>query len=305
MKKSGGKAVRYNKWGYIFLIPFIVVYVVFQLVPLITTIYNSFFENYMSGLTQIGPNFVGFENYEKLFTSGDIWQYFKNTMVLWIMCFIPQIFLSLLLGAWFSDVSLKLKGTRFFKTVIYLPNLIMASAFSLLFFTLFADGGPINNLLMQISFISEPYKFLSHVGSTRGLIALMNCLMWFGNTTILLMAGMLGIDTSLFEAAEVDGATSTQVFFKITLPLLRPILIYVIITSLIGGLQLFDVPQILTNGTGNPVRSSMTLIMYLNKRLYSKDYGMSGALSVILFIITAILSIAVFKLSGNDDKRKE
>ncbi len=305
MKKSGGKAVRYNKWGYIFLIPFIVVYVVFQLVPLITTIYNSFFENYMSGLTQVGPNFVGFENYEKLFTSGDIWQYFKNTMVLWIMCFIPQIFLSLLLGAWFSDVSLKLKGTRFFKTVIYLPNLIMASAFSLLFFTLFADGGPINNLLMQIDFISEPYKFLSHVGSTRGLIALMNCLMWFGNTTILLMAGMLGIDTSLFEAAEVDGATSTQVFFKITLPLLRPILIYVIITSLIGGLQLFDVPQILTNGTGNPVRSSMTLIMYLNKRLYSKDYGMSGALSVILFIITAILSIAVFKLSGNDDKRKE
>ena len=95
MRKSGGKAVRYNKWGYIFLIPFIVVYVVFQLVPLITTIYNSFFENYMSGLTQIGPNFVGFENYEKLFTSGDIWQYFKNTMVLWIMCFIPQIFLSL------------------------------------------------------------------------------------------------------------------------------------------------------------------------------------------------------------------
>ena len=305
MKKSGGKAVRYNKWGYIFLIPFIVVYVVFQLVPLITTIYNSFFENYMSGLTQVGPNFVGFENYEKLFTSGDIWQYFKNTMVLWIMCFIPQIFLSLLLGAWFSDVSLKLKGTRFFKTVIYLPNLIMASAFSLLFFTLFADGGPINNLLMQIGFISEPYKFLSNVGSTRGLIALMNCLMWFGNTTILLMAGMLGIDTSLFEAAEVDGATSTQVFFKITLPLLRPILIYVIITSLIGGLQLFDVPQILTNGTGNPVRSSMTLIMYLNKRLYSKDFGMSGALSVILFIITAILSIAVFKLSGNDDKRKE
>ena len=151
----------------------------------------------------------------------------------------------------------------------------------------------------------NPYDFLGHTGSARTLVAFMNFLMWFGNTTILLMAGMLGIDTSLFEAAEVDGATSTQVFFKITLPLLRPILIYVIITSLIGGLQLFDVPQILTNGTGNPVRSSMTLIMYLNKRLYSKDYGMSGALSVILFIITAILSIAVFKLSGNDDKRKE
>lgn len=156
---------------------------------------------------------------------------------------------------------------------------------------------------MQIGFISEPYKFLSHTGSARGLIALMNCLMWFGNTTILLMAGMMGIDTSLFEAAEVDGATSTQVFFKITLPLLRPILIYVVITSLIGGLQLFDVPQILTNGTGNPMRSTMTLIMYLNKHLYSKNYGMAGALSVVLFIITSLLSLLVFKVSGND-KRK-
>ena len=297
MKKSGGKAVRYNKWGYIFLVPFIVVYVIFQLIPLFSTIYNSFFENYMSGLTQVGPNFVGLQNYIKLFEGGDIWIYAKNTMILWIMCFVPQIFLSLLLGAWFSDVRLKLKGSRFFKTVIYLPNLIMASAFSMLFFTLFAESGPINSLLIQMGFITEPYKFLSNVGSTRGLIAFMNCLMWFGNTTILLMAGMMGIDTSLFEAAEVDGATSTQVFFRITLPLLRPILVYVLITSLIGGLQLFDVPQILTNGTGNPVRSTMTLIMY------SKNYGMAGAVSVVLFIITGILSIVVFKLTGND-KRK-
>ena len=303
MKKSGEKAVRYNKWGYIFLIPFIVVYVIFQLIPLFSTIYNSFFENYMSGLTQVGPKFVGLQNYVKLFKDGDIWIYAKNTMILWIMCFVPQIFLSLLLGAWFSDVRLKLKGSRFFKTVIYLPNLIMASAFSMLFFTLFAESGPINSLLLQLEIISEPYKFLSNVGSTRGLVALMNCLMWFGNTTILLMAGMMGIDTSLFEAAEVDGATSTQVFFKITLPLLRPILVYVMITSLIGGLQLFDVPQILTNGTGNPVRSTMTLIMFLNNHLYSKNYGMAGAVSVVLFIITGILSLVVFKVTGND-KRK-
>ena len=115
------------------------------------------------------------------------------------------------------------------------------------------------------------------------------------------MAGMMGIDTSLFEAAEVDGATSTQVFFKITLPLLRPILIYVLITSLIGGLQMFDVPQILTNGTGEPMRSSMTLIMYLNKHLFSKNYGMGGALSVFLFIITGVLSLIVFRFNKIKD----
>ena len=303
MKKHSSKVTGNNKWGYIFLLPFMLVFIVFQLIPLVNTIYNSFFENYLSGLTQIGPRFVGLENYKSLFEGGDIWIYAKNTMVMWIMCFVPQIILSLLLGAWFSDTRLRLRGARFFKTVIYLPNLIMASAFAMLFFTLFSDGGPINSLLMQIGFIDTPYRFLSNTGSARGLIALMNCLMWFGNTTILLMAGMMGIDTTLFEAAEVDGATSTQVFFKITLPLLRPILLYVVITSLIGGLQLFDVPQILTNGTGDPMRSTMTLIMFLNKHLYSKNYGMAGALSVVLFIMTGVLSLIVFKVSGND-KRK-
>lgn len=221
---------------------------------------------------------------------------------MWVMGFVPQILVSLLLGAWFSNPSLRLKGQRFFKTVIYLPNLIMASAFAMLFFTLFSNSGPVNSILLQAGFISEPFKFLSNTWSARSLVAFMNFLMWFGNTTILLMAGMMGIDTSLFEAAQVDGATSTQVFFKITLPLLRPILVYVMITSLIGGLQMFDVPQILTNGTGDPMRSTMTLIMYLNKHLFSKNYGMAGALSVLLFIVTGILSMLVYKATNRNQE---
>lgn len=296
-----GKVVSYNKWGYIFLIPFVVVYLLFSFIPLVSTVYNSFFENYRSGLTQIGPNFVGLENFKAIFTSGEVWIYAKNTMIMWVLGFIPQILLSLLLGAWFSDPSLRLKCQGFFKTVIYLPNLIMASAFAMLFFTLFSDGGPINSMLIQMGILSTPFKFLSNVWSARVLVAAMNCLMWFGNTTILLMAGMMGIDTSLFEAARVDGATSTQVFFRITLPLLRPILVYVMITSLIGGLQMFDVPQILTKGSGDPMRSTMTLIMYLNKHLFSKNYGMGGALSVILFVITGILSMIVYKFSNQKE----
>ena len=296
-KKRAGTA-RYNKWGYIFLLPFVIVYVIFQLIPLIDTIYNSFFENYRSGLKQIGPNFVGLANYAKLITTGDLPTYFANTMIMWVLGFIPQIVLSLILAYWFSDPSLRLKGQRFFKTVIYLPNLIMAAAFAMLFFTLFSDSGPINSILVGAGIFSQPYSFFSHVGSTRGLVAFMNFIMWFGNTTILLMAGMMGIDTSLYEAAQVDGATSSQVFWKITLPLLKPILLYVMITSLIGGLQMFDVPQILTGGTGDPNRASMTMIMYLNNHLYSKNYGMAGALSVILFIITGLLSLLVYRMVG-------
>ena len=302
-KKKSGTVLRYNRWGYIFLIPFVVVFIIFQLIPLISTIYNSFFEHYFkNGLTEVGPTFIGIQNYATLFSSGYLPKYLGNTMIMWIIGFIPQILLSLLLGAWFSDPSLRLKHQQFFKTVIYLPNLIMASAFAMLFFTLFSDGGPINSLLMQMGILSEPYKFLSHAGSARSLVGFMNFLMWFGNTTILLLAGMLGIDTSLYEAAEVDGATSTQVFFRITLPLLRPILVYVMVTSLIGGLQMYDVPQILTNGQGNPARTTMTLIMYLNKHLYSKNYGLGGALSVILFIVTGILSVIVFKMNQASEK---
>ncbi|MBP5281188.1 MAG: sugar ABC transporter permease [Lachnospiraceae bacterium] len=304
-KKKPSKVVSYNKWGYIFLLPFVLVYLVFQLIPLVSTIWNSFFENYRSGLMQIGPNFIGLGNYIELFKSGDLLVYTQNTMIMWVMGFIPQIFFSLLLGAWFSDPRLRLKFSSFFKTVIYLPNLIMASAFAMLFFTLFSNGGPVNSILIQLGWTKEVFAFLDHTWSARGLVALMNFLMWFGNTTILLMAGMMGIDPALFEAAEVDGATSTQVFFRITLPLLRPILVYVMITSLIGGLQMFDVPQILTAGTGNPMRSTMTLIMYLNKHLYSKNYGMAGALSVLMFIITAILSFIVFKISTEKEGGKK
>ena len=142
---------------------------------------------------------------------------------------------------------------------------------------------------------------MSNTGSARILFGFMNFSMWFGNTTILLLAVMMGIDTSLYEAAEVDGATASEIFWKVTMPLLKPIFIYVLITSLIGGLQMFDVPQILTNGEGAPDRTTMTLIMYLNKHLFNKNYGMSGALSVILLIITGILSFAVFKVTTNQD----
>ena len=301
MKKKQSKVVQYNRWGYYFLIPFIVVYLLFQFVPLVTTIYNSFFENYRSGLKQIGPNFIALGNYLKILSNADLWKYASNTMIMWLIGFLPQIITSLLLGAWFTDPSLRLRCQRFFKTVIYLPNLIMASAFAMLFFTLFSDSGPVNSILMQLGIISKPFTFLSNTTAARSLVGAMNYIMWFGNTTILLMAGMMGIDTALFEAAQVDGATSTQIFFRITLPLLRPILVYVLITSLIGGIQMFDVPQILTNGTGDPARNTMTMIMWLNKHLYSKNFGMGGALSVLLFIITGVLSMIVYKTSSSSE----
>lgn len=298
------KRVNYSRWGYFFIAPFFIAFCIFSCIPLVSTIYNSFFENYRSGLKVIGPNFVGIENYITLITQGDLVTYFNNTMILWLLGFIPQILVALLLAAWFTNLRLRLKGQGFFKTVIYMPNLIMASAFAMLFFALFSDIGPVNSTLISMGIIEEPIRFLASKWGTRGLIASMNFLMWFGNTTILLIAAIMGIDLSTFEAAQIDGAKESQVFFRITLPLIRPILIYVMITSLIGGLQMFDVPQILTNGTGSPNNTSMTLIMYLNSHLYSKNYGIAGALSVVLFFISAILSLIVFYFSGTRNGNK-
>ncbi len=299
--KTKRSKISYAKWGYVFIAPFFLAYALFHFAPQLLTIYNSFFENYREGLTQVGPNFVGLKNYITLFTPDkngtiDILKYAGNTIVLWVCGAIPQVVISLMLACFFTSYRLKIKGQQFFKTVIYMPNLIMASAFAMLFYMLFSNVGPVNQLLTQFGWIDTPIDFFNIRFTVRGLISLMNFLMWFGNTTILLMAGIMGIDQSLFEAANIDGASSMQVFFKVTLPLLMPILVYTVITALIGGLQMFDVPQVLTNALGTPNRTSTTLVMYLNNYLKtSKNYGMSGAISVVIFVITGLLSLVVFK----------
>lgn len=177
--KTKRKGMSYAKWGYIFLAPFFITFFIFQFWPLATTIYYSFFEYFRSGLKIIGPNFVGLKNYAAMIQ--EVPKYFSNTMIMWLMGFIPQIIVSLVLAAWFTDLRLKLRFQGFFKTVIYMPNLIMASAFAMLFFTLFSNSetGPINSILLKLGIVAEPVRWLSNVWTARGLVGLMNFLMWF------------------------------------------------------------------------------------------------------------------------------
>ena len=301
--EGGGKpkSVSYAKWGYIFIIPFFVVYIFFTLVPQFLTIYNSFFETYRVGLTQVGPNFVGLDNFKTLFSADPdgiilVLKYTVNTVWLWILGAVPQFIIALLLAIFFTSYRLNIKGQGFFKTVIYMPNLIMAAAFSMLFYTLFSRVGPIQALLENWGWIDASFDFFSKQVTVRGMIAMMNFLMWFGNTTIVLMAGIMGIDQALFESATIDGANSVQVFFRVTMPLLMPIFVYCLITAMIGGIQMFDVPQVLTNGKGAPNEMTRTLVMYLNGYLTNKNYGMAGAISVFIFVITGVLSGFVYKM---------
>ena len=302
-KQNGEKAervmhhsVNYAKYGYYFLIPFFLIFLIFNLLPLMSTFVYAFFEYFfkLGGLQQVGPNFIGIGNFATLFTDINFWKYWGNTLIIWICCFIPQMIISLLLAIWFTDSRLKVRCSGFFKAIMYMPNLVMAAAFGMLFLMLFGNNGPINQIFEALT--GKTIFFPESTGWSRGILSFANWLMWFGNTTILLMSGIMGIDESIFESARLDGSSSVKTFFHITLPLLMPIFVYVLVTSMIGGIQLFDVVQIFTRGNGGPNLSTKTIMMYLYDLIKtSKNYGLAGAVSFFIFLITGGLSIIIFK----------
>ena len=169
------KSVSYAKWGYIFILPFFLSYAIFSLIPLADTIRNSFYEYYAFGLKTVGPNWTGLSNYTSLLSS-DLPKYAWNTFVMWILGFVPQIIVSLVLASWFTDARLKIRGKQFFKVVIYLPNLIMASAFAMLFFALFSNAGPVNSILLRMGVVGEAIRFMESTLGARTLVGLMNFL---------------------------------------------------------------------------------------------------------------------------------
>jgi multiple sugar transport system permease protein len=299
-KVTKRKTLSYAKWGYIFILPFFIVYAIFQLYPIITTFVYAFEEVMKPSVKMVNNGWNNFENFKFLFVDQDNrWlKYFGNTMLIQFMGFIPQMIVSLVLAVWFTDSRLKLKGASFFKAVIYMPNLIMATAMAQLFAAMFQRDGPLGAWLFPNSYA------LQQVWATRWIVAFINFTMWFGNTTILLMAGVMGIDDSIFEAATIDGAGPIRTFKDITMPLLMPIFIYVFLTSLIGGIQMFDVPQNLIPGDAGRGGSShqiKTIIMYLNDFLgSSKNYGWAGALSLLLFLVTGVLSFIIYKTTVTD-----
>ena len=191
-----------------------------------------------------------------------------------------------------------------------MPNIITAASVSALFLVLFGDGkyGAINSLLLSKEMIVEPIRFITDKTNSRILVMFIQTWMWFGNTMIMLMSGIMGINPSLFEAANIDGANSFQIFRKVTLPLLRPIMVYTLITSMIGGLQMFDIPYLLhTGNTLVPHIQTAAVFVYekFHKTPYSPSYGYSAAASVILFFITGILGIFVFFFNRDKDEAEQ
>ena len=306
------KSISYAKYGYMFIAPFFLVYCFFQIWPLIYTFILSFKGNQASY-----SDWVGLDNYSTILfgqgsaagsmaTHEEFAKALGNTFILWFGNFIPQILLSLLLAVWFTDAKVKLPGKGFFKVVMYMPNIITAASVAALFVNLFGDSKYyfINATLMNMG-LDEPIKFIADPVNSKIMVMFIQTWLWFGNTMIMLMSGIMGINPSLFEAADIDGANSSQQFFKITLPLLQPIMVYTLVTSMIGGLQMFDIPYLFHNGA-NFSKDLETVAVYIyynfNKGTVEQaSYGYAGAASIIIFAITAVLGSITFYMNRDKD----
>ena len=302
-KVAKKRGFNYAKYGYIFVIPFAVAYLMFHLYPTLRTVLLAFTN--CKGLGNTTLSFLSndiFQNFRTIIADPVFIKSLKNTAILWIVNFIPQIFFALLFTAWFTSKRNVIKGQGFFKVVFYMPNIITAATIAILFNSLFMyPVGPVNSLLQDLGVIEKSYDFVGHATSARLIISFIQFWMWYGYTMITLISGVLGINPEIFEAAEIDGANDWDIFFKITIPNLSSILTYTLITSLIGGLSMYDIPKMFN--AGQPMNTTLTTSMYIYNKAFSGSYlyAQASAASVILFILIGICSIFVF-LSMRDKK---
>ncbi|MDY3888146.1 MAG: sugar ABC transporter permease [Agathobacter sp.] len=306
MTKTGvaKKKKDYNRWGYLFVLPFVIVFLVFSIYPVLRTLYLSFtsYKGYGDAV------WIGIDNYIRVFKDRFFWRDLWNTVKIWGVNIILQIGLAFLLTIIFSDIKYKVKGLSVFRAVFYLPNLIAATSVAFLFKTLLDwKYGTFNQMLMTLGLTDQQINWMGTVSTAPWVISIIQTWMWFGNSFIVLMAAVQGINPDYFEAAAIDGAGRWTVFRKITLPLIRPILLYVLITSLIGGLQLFDLPFLMNGvapGTaGEPSGALQTAVMYLYKFGFeTRQVGYASAIAYTLFFIILIVSIIQFKTIGKEEE---
>ena len=295
MKK---KKLSYAKYGYIFSIPFVVAFCLFTLYPVIFTILLGFTD--FKGIGAVTFHFLEnpLQNFQTIINTPTFRTALGNTFLMWGMNFLPQILLALVLAAWFSGTLFKVKGQGFFKVVFYMPNIITAATVAILFGAMFGyPMGPMNDLFASLHLSDAPIEFFRNKWIARGVVAFIQFWMWYGYTMIVLISGILGMSPEWFEAAEIDGASGWQKFFYITIPNLRTILIYTLVTSLIGGLQMFDIPQLLVAKSG-PNNATLTTSVFIYNQAFSGSYlySRASAASIIMFLIICVLSAVVFFL---------
>lgn len=286
---------KLDRKAWLFVIPSIILVTVFVFYPMI----QAFITSLQSGMGN-NLSFVGIDNYKRLLTDSTFKKALFNT-VLYLIIQVPiMIILALVISAILNDKKLKARG--FFRTAIFLPCVTSLVAYSIIFKSLFATDGFVNAFLMNINVISEPIAWITHPIWARILIIIAITWRWTGYNMVFYLAGMQSIVDSIYEAAEIDGASAFMRFKSITLPLLKPIILFTTINSTIGTLQLFDETVNITNG--GPANATITISQYIYNLLfkYSPNFGYAAAISYVIVLIIVILSFIQLKAGGDKDE---
>jgi len=286
--KRGSPAVR-PAYGYVFVAPFFIIFAVFQLYPILYSFYLSFTN--WDGFSS--PTYIGLDNYRRLLEDPFFVKSLKNTFLIWIISIVPQLPLALLLAFILNERFVR--GKHFFRAVFYFPNIVTPVTIGVLFNLLFDwQTGAVNRLLTSLHIADQPINWLGEPTLARVLVAGVMAWQWFGYNMLLYIAGLQSIPEELPDAARVDGASSFQVATGILIPLLRPVILFTVITSVIGGLQIFDVPFTLT-GTG-PNNSTLTMVMFLYQTAFQRSqYGYGAAVAYAIFVLIAAFSVVIFR----------
>ncbi|WP_052329719.1 carbohydrate ABC transporter permease [Thermicanus aegyptius] len=264
----------------------------FYFYPMVQALILSF----KSG-TGVRLQFVGFDNYIRLFKDPVFLTTVKNTVIYLIIQVPIMILLALFLSVLLNTKSLKLKG--FFRTAIFLPSVTSLVAYSVIFKYLFSLDGFINNMLIKLAIISEPIQWLTDPFWAKIVIIIAITWRWTGYNMIFFLSGLQNIDESIYEAAKIDGASSFRQFCKITIPMMKPIILFTTITSTIGTLQLFD--EVMNITAGGPANATMTISQYIYNLSfkYTPDFGYAATVSYAIVVLIIFFSIIQFKVAGD------
>ncbi|WP_101845502.1 carbohydrate ABC transporter permease [Halobacillus sp. Marseille-P3879] len=292
-KKSAGARFKKNYIGWLFILLAVAGIGLFYFYPMIRALLLSFQSGMGSNL-----EYVGLDNYVRLFSDPTFIAALTNTFIYLLVQVPVMILLALFFSVLLNDATLKFKG--FFRTAIFLPCVTSLVAYAVIFKYLFGVDGLINQFLLDLSLISQPLNWLSDPVLAKVTIIAAITWRWTGYNMIFYLSALQNIDRSMYEAAKIDGATSFQQFFYITVPMLKPIILFTSIISTIGTLQIFDEIMNITNGGPGNATLSISMYIYNLSFEYSPDFGYAATVSYVIVILIVILSLIQFKVAGDD-----
>lgn len=274
---------------YVAISPFYIIFAVFGIFPIAFSLYLAF-----HAWDGIGPmKYVGLEQFRYLLSDADFWHSIVVTFEIWVMSTIPMLFIAMVIAVLLNS-NVRFRG--FYRVAYFIPNITSLVAIAIIFGSVFANSFGLTNAFLQsigagqVSWLTDPWGI-------KFAIAVMVIWRWTGYNAIIYLAGLQAIPSDLYEAARIDGASAIQTFFRVTVPMMRPIILFTVITSTIGGMQLFTESQVLVGDTGGPGKAGLTMVLYLYQQAFTKSqFGYGAAIGWGLFVILILFSAINWRL---------